>query len=423
MISFHPLQKEETKMTDPFQDTEPRSAPPKLNFFSKLQIKIAGADPDFVLKECPEDIGTLKSGAGIALGSFGYNSVVFGAIGTHFFGQAGHSNLGIYLGATALSSFILAIDSYVFFRCSYLAAGYDELEEAGLDVSLPDKLRRTARRFLGIRIGQSCALGLIVGVCFSLLMYAHDIGARVQIDRLKNNAPIVQQINDQLDSDAKITADAINSATTQIATLNKQIATARQIEFNNARRNGGGGSVNFSNGPTIRTLESRRATEENKLARLKDDLSKLRSGRGDRMRASLDGDPTALRANDGVLGQINALEEIAGDDWKIAFIMFLIEIVAVGFDLAPVLAKMNYLPTTYSALLARDHLLRMQRIVDTTVSPDQDDEPPSPANDNQLRNGKDHGTGPFANDNEPIQPPKRKRGRPPKNPPTNGQIV
>ena len=75
-------------MNDPFQDNETRSAPPKLNFFARLLIKIAGADPDFVLRKCPEDIGSLKSGAGIALGAFGYNSVVFGAVGTHLFGQS-----------------------------------------------------------------------------------------------------------------------------------------------------------------------------------------------------------------------------------------------------------------------------------------------------------------------------------------------
>jgi hypothetical protein len=392
-----------------------------------MLIKIAGADPDFVLGKCPEDINTLRAGAGIAVGTFCYNSAMFSAVGSHLFGQAGHSNLTIYVGATALSSFILAIDSYVFFRCSYLTAGYDELEKAQLDISLPDGQRRMARRFLGIRIGQSCALGFIIGVCCSLLVYSRDIGARVQMDRLKASAPIVQRIDDQMDGEAKLTTEAISSANTQIASLNKQIAAARQTEFNNARR--AGGIANLSNGQMSHSLEVKRSLEETKFAKLKDDLSKLRNGRSERMRANLDGDPTALRENDGVLGQINALEEIAGDDWKIAFIIFLIEIVAVGFDLAPVLAKLNYLPTTYSALLARDHLLRIQRIVDETISPAPDDEPlrgrsdSTPANDNRPRNGYDGGIGLIANDNTPARPPKRKRGRPPKNPPTNGQIV
>ena len=340
--------------------------------------------------------------------------------------QSGHSNLGIYLGATALSSFILAIDSYVFFRCSYLAAGYDELEKAGLDVSLPDEQRRMARRFLGIRIGQSCALGLIVGVMCSLLVYAKDIGARIEMDYLKNNAPLVQQLNEQADGASKRATEAVNATNAQITTLNRQIATARQIEISNARRIfAGGGGPNISNSPQVRALESRRTVEENKLAKLKGEELQAQRGRNDRIRAGLDGDPTVIRANTGMLGQINALEEIAGDDWKIAFVMFLIEIVAVGFDLAPVLAKLNYLPTTLSALLAKNHLLRMQQIVDEAVSDNQ--EPAAgqslvPANDNPLRNGKGHGFGWIANDNEPDQPPKRKRGRPRKYPPPDELI-
>ena len=182
-------------------------------------------------------------------------------------------------------------------------------------------------------------------------------------------------------------------------------------------------SINAANNPQVRALESKRSAEENKLAAEKTELSRFQSGRNERLRAGLDDDPTVVHAS-GVLAQIGALEELAGDDWKIAFVILLVELLAMGFDLAPVRAKMNYLPTTYSVLLAREYLERMQLTIDEMVpaepDPGRDDRlEDKPANDNDVGN-----IGKPANDNViPEAPAKRGRGRPPKNPPTNGQIV
>ena len=373
---------------------------PELGLLSRVLINIAGADPDVVLKKCPEDIGNLKAAGTIALGAFFYNSTVFSAVATHL---NGHFSAGLVAGGVALAGYILATDSYIFFRCAQLKSGFEQLAQAGLEVSIPRKVRKMVRRALGIRIAQSCCLGIVVGVMTSLVVYSRDIEARIQSDYLRANATQVRQLSEQTDTDTKRANQALNATTATINQLSKQINAAL------AR------GVNGANGARLEALEGRKAAEETKLAAQKAELSQLQNVRNEKLRAGLAGDPTSVRAT-GVLAQITALEELAGDDWKIAFIILLIDIVAVGFDLAPILAKLNWLPTTYSALMAREYLERMQKIVDEMVppGPDHPDDPMGvPAgNDNNPFGGNDQ----FANDNVDPAQPKRKRGRPRKYP-------
>jgi len=394
-------------MNDTFYRSETEGDSLELGFFLRVLIYIAGADPDFVLKKCPEDIGKLTAAGIIALGAFFYNSTVFITVATHL---AGHFSGGLIVGGLGLAAYILATDSFIFFRCAHLLSGFEQLAQAGLQVSIPRKVLKMVRRALGMRIGQSCCLGLVVGVMTSLVIYSGDIAARIQLDSLRTSSAQVRQLSEQTDNDTKRVTQEINSTTTNINLLNKQIGAAL------AR------SVNAANSPQIRALESKRSAEENKLAAQKAELSRLQGGRNERLRAGLNSDPTVVHAS-GVLAQISALEELAGDDWKIAFVILLVELLAMGFDLAPVLAKMNYLPTTYSVLLAREYLERMQKTVDEmapvepVAGPDDDPLDFGPANDNRPPpNGHDTGS-PFANDNAATeQPVKRKRGRP-KNPP------
>jgi hypothetical protein len=383
----------------PSQDrSEAEEDPPELGFFVRVLIYIAGADPDFVLKNCPEDIGKLTAAGIIAVGAFLYNSTVFITVATHL---AGHFSGGLVAGGIGLAACILATDSFIFFRCAHLLSGFEQLAQAGLQVAIPLKVRKMVRRALGMRIGQSCCLGLVVGVMASLVIYSGDIAGRMQLDSLRTSSAQVRQLSEQTDSDAKRVTQEITSTTTNINLLNKQIGAAL------AR------SANAANSPQLRALEVKRNAEENKLAAQKAELSRLQSGRNERLRAGLDGDPTVVHTS-GVLAQISALEELAGDDWKIAFVILLVELLAMGFDLAPVLAKMNYLPTTYSVLLARDYLERMQRTVDEMVPPEPDPNGQVveiPANDDDPFGGAQ-----AVNDNIAPEPLKRKRGRPRKHP-------
>src|ERR1700683_142505 len=100
-----------------------------------------------------------------------------------------------------------------------------------------------------------------------------------------------------------------------------------------------------------RTLD----VENEKLANLKSDLTKLIAGRDQMIRDAVDNAPHHVSYDDGFLAQIAILKRIAEEDWKIALVIVLIDVVSFGLELAAVLAKVfGFAPTTYEVLLARD---------------------------------------------------------------------
>jgi len=174
--------------------------------------------------------------------------------------------------------------------------------------------------------------------------------------------------------------------------------------------------------------EATLTSEEAKLANLKEQLDSLINGRPDAIRKGVESAPDYVPLNNGFLAQLIALEHIADEDHKIATVIFLIDVVSFGLELAAVLAKVSsYVPMKYSALLAANGYAAVVQIVDELMAKLNKEPatengitfppPPPPANDNERNGGSSNGTDPFSNlDNQPPQPPKRPRGRPRKHP-------
>jgi hypothetical protein len=173
------------------------------------------------------------------------------------------------------------------------------------------------------------------------------------------------------------------------------------------------------------TFEASLSAESEKLANLREELSKLVNGRNEAIRAAIDSAPNHVDLDRGFLAQIRALEDIAHADMKIAAVIILIDVSSFGFELAAVLAKITtFCPTTYSALIARDAYLRAVRIADEIVreldmcAKKVENEAEllrrnAEANPDPEPGEEDHDEPPES----PPQPPKRGRGRPRKNPP------
>ena len=179
-------------------------------------------------------------------------------------------------------------------------------------------------------------------------------------------------------------------------------------------------------------FESALSREESKVQALREDVDRLTSNRDDAIRAAVEDAPNHIPAANGLLSQIQALERLAQGDSKIAAVIILIDLTTFGFELAAVLAKVTcYVPTTYSALLARDSYMRVVRLVDgmiTELNGESMEAMPGPQNspatappaksntDTKLPTGSD----PFGNSPDPFSSSvKRPRGRPPK--PTSGE--
>ena len=216
---------------------------------------------------------------------------------------------------------------------------------------------------------------------------------------------------------AQEAARAVEAARARLDALHKQQASANSATKQRSQ-------------DQLPGFENARAAADARLASLKDQLTNLNRGRDAAIRNAVEQAPDHVSRDDGLLAQIRALELIAQDDPKIAAVTILVDLIAFGFEMAAVLAKVtSFVPTTYAALLARDAYLRVVRIVDEMMA-----ELNSGASNNDPEAGmrprgkpaKDgpHSLGPilapaapFGSPGEPPpQPPKRPRGRPRKSP-------
>ncbi len=93
------------------------------------------------------------------------------------------------------------------------------------------------------------------------------------------------------------------------------------------------------------------------------------------------------------------LAAIASEDGKVAFLVIVLEAVAVGIELAAIFAKLfGFNPTTYAAIVARDYFVRISRMADAMEDELANDAADSahvdpaeePANDNLFGDESQH---------------------------------
>jgi len=172
-------------------------------------------------------------------------------------------------------------------------------------------------------------------------------------------------------------------------------------------------------------FEDSLAGENRKLSGLKGQLAAMIRGRDDAIRGAVERAPNHVGLSDGFLAQITALERIAEEDHRIAFVILLIDLTSFGLELAAVLSMVtSFIPTTYAALIARDAYLRVVhmadeivREIDLTMKMADVELPPRNKPPGTQGIGPIFGPTPESgSSNSPPQPPKRPRGRPRKYP-------
>jgi hypothetical protein len=180
-------------------------------------------------------------------------------------------------------------------------------------------------------------------------------------------------------------------------------------------------------------LEQDLAAESSHLEAMRSELHQMIAHRDADVRAAVENAPEHIRRNKGLLTQLEALGRIAAQSPEIEAVIMLIDITAMALEGCFVIAtSVAYIPTTYSALLARDHIVRLMRIVedvaqglgspgDGTMLPTEITLKGKPivlevANDNVLNGDPSFSdqTDEFSQDDTPPDPPRRGRGRPPK---------
>jgi Domain of unknown function (DUF4407) len=215
------------------------SAPKRGRFdpFTKLLTMIAGVD-DETLRQCPpQDASSINAVSILLLGTFFYSATVFSAISHRLFAEPGHLDVRLIATSVAISAFIVAIDSYVFLRCSWFESGVTELARGGLDISGGSNARIKGTVFLSVRVGLSLCLALLTGTFFSLIVFDKDINARIEYTYQVANAAIVREATSLVDGEIKRATDAVSAETAQIAALSDQITSLRQNEIDSVPSN------------------------------------------------------------------------------------------------------------------------------------------------------------------------------------------
>jgi Domain of unknown function (DUF4407) len=208
-------------------DPSPHAKPGPL---MKLFIKITGVDSE-VLENCPgDDWDNVRALGEIMILTWVYQAALFTLVGHELFAAPGHFRLDIVLVAMFLATFILCIDSYMFFRSGWHLNGIEELMRGGLDVSGGPNARIKAGAFLAIRIALSIGLAQLLAVLLSLLVFAADISAVIQDAYLKTNAHLIAPAAALVDDGIKRATDAVSVQTERVNALSAQISVLREHE-------------------------------------------------------------------------------------------------------------------------------------------------------------------------------------------------
>ena len=226
---------------------------------------------------------------------------------------------------------------------------------------------------------------------------------RAAMEALENAKNTVTQVSTALDA-ARARIDALRNQSASSSETTKRQAQDELPRFELALR-----------------------AEEGKVEALRHDVDRRVQHREEAIQAAIKAAPNHIDAENGLLSQIGALEQMAQADTKVAAVIVLIDLTSFGFELAAVLAKVtSFVPTTYTALLARDVYMRVVRLVDGMMTelnrkPSEAAPPVDPVDRAPPRDEPAHDTGSadgpdsFGNGGDPFASPmKRPRGRPPK---------
>src|SRR5580693_7606973 len=159
---------------DPRNEQTPRGVS---GWVMKLFIKITGADEE-TLNDCPkEDWDTVRALGELMVFTWIYQAALFAMVGHQLF-AAGHFRPDLILIAAFIATFILFIDSYMFFRSGWHLNGIREILRGGLDISGGAQASIKAAISLAVRILLSIGLAELTAVFISLLIFSSDIENR-----------------------------------------------------------------------------------------------------------------------------------------------------------------------------------------------------------------------------------------------------
>lgn len=211
-------------------DVSNESKPPtEIGPFDNVLIDMVGADKEVLRQSPPRDLANVRSLGWLMLATLTYQTGLFSLIGHTLFGKPGHIEPVIILGALAIATFIMLIDSYVVFRCGWHVEGLRELARGGVDIAGGAMARIKGGLFLLIRVfGLSVGLAQLTALFVSLIVFGTDIHARIEAKYLQANAPLIAHVTAFVDADIQRKTEAVTTEAAPVAALSGQVESLRQ---------------------------------------------------------------------------------------------------------------------------------------------------------------------------------------------------
>lgn len=211
------------------RDPSPHAKPGRL---MKLFIKITGVDEE-TLSTCPQaDWDTVRHLGELMIFTWIYQVALLALVGHQLFAARGQFRPDIVLVAAFLGTFILSIDSWLFYRSGWNISGIDHLLQGGLDIAGGLHARLKANVSLAVRLVLSVGMAQLTAIFVSLLVFASDIHARIEETYQEANAHLIAPAAATVDAAIKRATDTVTVQTEHVNALAAQIAALHQREIN-----------------------------------------------------------------------------------------------------------------------------------------------------------------------------------------------
>jgi hypothetical protein len=223
----------------------------------------------------------------------------------------------------------------------------------------------------------------------------------------------------------------VASARTRAQQLDKELETARgRLDALRTQAPSANEAIRQRAQDQLPDFEKSLEAETGKLQKLKNELATLITGREEAIGRAVEAAPNHVDPDRGFLAQVKVLEQFAKESTIIWSVILLIDVVSFGFELAAVLVKVtSYVPTSYTALLARDCYMASVRIVESMTAElkgigARERLPVEPeSNPAEKLDTAETATDVFGSASEAAaEPVKRPRGRPRKHPTPDASI-
>ena len=342
---------------------EPPPSPgvdPLRTFISLLQSLLliaGGANPKTIIEHCPpnEVLNVMVRGLAL-LASCSFTGFSLYAAATTVL-NGGHFSIFVLLAALGIGAFIGVIDNLALYRAPLTALGVAELANTGVTISTPIQYANLSGRIVGLRIGQGVVMGLLSGLFIMLWAVSSSIASRSDSDFMVANKANAVEMSKPYDAQIARATEAVAVQQGLVTTLTRQVSSMRQRMI-------GSKSQAPSAASDIREAKFEKELGEanTKLESLKAAQAKLVDGRNAAVMKAIGTAPNHVLRREGFLGQLATLEEMVAENPFLLLLLVPILLVSLGLDLAPVIAKSLYIPSSYAALVALDHFERVVKL-------------------------------------------------------------